>query len=470
MIGGFMKRMSSVRLMIFSVILLTGSSVMAQDTMTLTLAQCVDMTLERNPEIRIAEKELAKAQAGIWEAYSAILPAVDASANLSHAWKIQTSTIPNFLKPMLSPLAPIIPEFAQMPDYVQLSFGLENVFTYGVRLTQPLFLGGSGIAGIQLANATCRSSNHDLESKRQSLIYQAVNAFYGCILSKNVIEVQQEALKQAEANLNVVLSRYKAGSASGFDRMRAEVDVANLKPEIIASRNAYQSALTGLKTILGLPMGTNIDLQGELEYTNDALDGVSLAELQTEAMKNRPDVFSFEAQKDMAKNGIALARSQFMPKLFFSTDYSYLAMKNNLKFSQDDFSEGFTSALSLQVPLFYGFRNHKQMQKAKLDYKIVLDSEKLVHYGIGAEVEIGYNGYRVAQEKYQSARESISLAEEALRLANLMYQEGVSTQLDVMGSQLALTQARLNYISALYEYQMARYELRRVTGTLKGIL
>jgi outer membrane protein TolC len=62
------------------------------------------------------------------------------------------------------------------------------------------------------------------------------------------------------------------------------------------------------------------------------------------------------------------------------------------------------------------------------------------------------------------------MAQEAMRLANLMYEEGASTQLDVMGARLALTQARLNYVSSLYEYQMARYGLRKAAGLLKGVL
>jgi len=64
----------------------------------------------------------------------------------------------------------------------------------------------------------------------------------------------------------------------------------------------------------------------------------------------------------------------------------------------------------------------------------------------------------------------VELAEEALRLANMMYKEGTNTQLDVLNSQLALTRARLNYVSSLYEYQMARYRLRRITGTLRQAL
>ena len=78
----------------------------AQEKLTLTLEKSIDLALENNPGIKMAEKEVAKSKAGVGEAWSNVLPQLDASANLSHNWKIQSQTIPNFLKPMLGPLAP----------------------------------------------------------------------------------------------------------------------------------------------------------------------------------------------------------------------------------------------------------------------------------------------------------------------------------------------------------------------------
>ena len=451
-------------------LLIVPLSGFSQEVMRLTLEQSVGMALKKNPEVLMADKELTKARAEIWEAYAAILPTLDASANFSHAWYIQTTTIPNFLKPMLEPLAPTIPDFVDIPDFIQLAFGLENTFTYGLTLNQPLFLGGAGIAGVQMAYATKRASAHHLESTKQNLIYNTVSAFYGCLLAKEVVQVQREALEQAEANLDVVLKKYEAGSASGFDRMRAEVEVANLKPEVIAAENEYQSALTGLRMILGVPQGTAVEVQGALSYAEDDFSGMNLEDLEKLAFENRPDLLELTAHRTVASKGIALARSEFMPKLYFSTDYSFLAMRNDMKFRQDDFSKGFTSALSLQIPLFRGFSNYKKLQKARLDYQIVLDSEKLTKDGIVAEIELAYHKFRETREKYMAADESVELAEATLRLANLMYEEGASTQLDVLSSQLALKQARLNYATALFEYQTARYELRRAVGVLEGVL
>ncbi len=441
------------------------SIVNGQEKPTLTLATSVDYALKHNPELKMAEKEVAKANAGIGEALSGILPQLDASANFRHDWAIQSQTIPNFLKPMLGAMAP-----PGMPDFVRISFGLENMFTYGVQISQPLFLGGAGIAGIQTAKAAKRAAQQNLEMKRQNLIHQTVNAFYACLLAQNLIDVQEEALTQAKANLAVVEKKYNVGTASGFDKMRARVEVANLEPNLISAKNSRQAALTYLKNILGLRNNAEVDVSGELTFSEDKFGRMALRELQAMALKNRPEILALSEQKNITRKGITIARSNFLPKIFFQTDYSYLALRNDLKFRQNDFSKGFTSTISLQIPLFHGFRSSRQYQKARIDFKMMQDSEKQLNDGVFAEVEVSLNKFNEARQKFLSAQQTVDLAKEALRLANLMYNEGANIQLDVLNSRMALTRAKMNYISSLFEYQISRYQLRKATGTLKGIL
>lgn len=440
------------------------------EPVTLTLEQAVQMALERNPQVAISRRELEKAEAGVWEAVGALLPSVGASAAAQHAWDLQSTTIPNFIKPMLEPLAPYIPGLEEMPDYVEMTFGMENVVRYGLTVRQPLFLGGAGIAGVRLATAVRHAMREQEESVRQRLISQTARAFYSCLLAREVVRVEEQAVAHAEANLATVKARYEAGSASGFDLMRAEVEVANLRPHLIASRNGYRASLANLKAVLGLPHDREVEPLGSLDYQPDDLAQQPLGALVEAALVRRPEMRMLTAQKRAASSAVAIARSAFLPKLFFSTEYSYQGMRNDWDFRRGDFSKGFTSAVSAQLSLFEGFRNLQGYHKARVDLRIVEQRQREMESAIAAEVEVARNSFVQAQEKLDSARETIGLAREALRLADLRYQEGVSTQLDVLGAQLALRQAELNYVSALFEYQMARYELRRVTGTLQGAL
>jgi outer membrane protein len=441
------------------VLFLVPLSIFAQEITVLDLERSVDLALKNNPNIRIAEKEVLKARASVREAYSNILPQLDASASFQHAWELQKSTIQNFLQPVLGG-----------PDFLEVAFGRNNTFIYGATVTQPLYLGGAGIARIQLSMAARDAAEENLEDQRQNLIYQTADAFYLCLLAKELITVQEEAMAQAQANLDNVIKKYNVGMASGFDKMRAEVEAANLQPELIVARNNYQLALTQLRATLGLKRDAVIEVKGEFQYAEDDFGNLPLEDIQSTALKDRPVVRALSEQKYMIKKGVTLARSSFLPKLFFQTDYSYMAMSDDYKFTQKDFFKGFTSAISLQIPLFHGFRSAAQYQQAKLDYKKMLDTEKQVYDGIAAESEVAYNKLQEAKQKYLSAKQTVDLATEELRLANLMYDEGVNTQLDVLNSQMALTRAKLNYVNSLYEYQTARYQLRKVTGKLKGIL
>ncbi|MDZ7316442.1 MAG: TolC family protein [candidate division KSB1 bacterium] len=439
----------------------------AEEELVLTIEKSVELAMANNPAYQMKLKEVRKAKAAVVEAYSNLLPQVNATASLQHAWAIQQTTIPNFIKFMLGEN---FPGASMMPDYVRISFGLENTFVYGASLTQPLFLGGAGWAGVQISRAAAEAAEQSLEATAQSLRYQTAAAFYGCLLAQEVAHVRKQALEEAQKNLDIVRKKYEAGAASRFDVMRAEVNLANLKPEAISARNNLQNVMTLLKMTLALPMETPIRLEGHLSFAEDEFTGLALEEYQRMALQFRPEIKVLDQSKYMAHKGITAARSAFLPKVFFQTDYSYMAMRNDMKFAQKDFSKGFTSAVAVQLPLFTGFKSIAQYQKAQIDYRVVLDTKKQSEDGIAAEVEAAYHKLIEAKERYASANETVHLAEESFRLAGMMYEEGANTQLDVFTAQLGLTSARLNYLSSLYDYQMARYALRLATGRLKEIL
>jgi outer membrane protein TolC len=446
------------------------ASLAAQGKRVLTLEESVALAFKQNPELAVAENEHTKTRAGIWQAWSTVLPRIDGFASLQHSWEIQTSRIPNFLKPMLGPLAGMIPGFEQMPDFVDIAFGLENMLRYGASITQPLFLGGAGMAGIRVANAAERVSEHALEAKRQTLIHDVATAFYAVLLAKELVRVQENALAQARANLEVVSKKFDVGMASPFDKMRAQVDAANIEPEAIAARNNLQSALSGLRTLMGLDRNSAIEVSGQLAFVEDELRTASLPDLQKTALERRHEVRIADEQATIADNGISLARSEYWPKLIFQTELSYLGMRDDLRFVGKDFSKGLTSALTLQIPIFTGFSRWKQNEKAQLDYDIALENQRRLLIGVDAEVEVAFNKFREAEEKYRSADQTVALGTEALRLARVLYDEGANTQLDVLNSQLALTRAQVNHANSLFEYQTARYQLRRALGMLEGVL
>ena len=62
------------------------------------------------------------------------------------------------------------------------------------------------------------------------------------------------------------------------------------------------------------------------------------------------------------------------------------------------------------------------------------------------------------------AREAVALADEDLRAIRERYRVGVATALDVVTSQVALDQARVNLVGSRYDYVTAKAELEAVLG------
>ena len=69
-----------------------------------------------------------------------------------------------------------------------------------------------------------------------------------------------------------------------------------------------------------------------------------------------------------------------------------------------------------------------------------------------------------AKEKLLSQEKNVEQAEESQRIAELNFAEGMITVLDISQAQTALTQARVNYSQALFDYVMALAALDRAIG------
>ena len=83
---------------------------------------------------------------------------------------------------------------------------------------------------------------------------------------------------------------------------------------------------------------------------------------------------------------------------------------------------------------------------------------------IELEVRSAYSEFIQAKEVLDSQKKVQEQAEEALRLAGVRNEAGSGTQLDVLGAQTALTEARTTQVQALRDYSVARARLERSMG------
>ena len=78
--------------------------------------------------------------------------------------------------------------------------------------------------------------------------------------------------------------------------------------------------------------------------------------------------------------------------------------------------------------------------------------------------EKAYLNLRSAEQTIQSTQTAVAQGQESFRIATLRYRAGVGTNLDVLDAETKLTDARNNYVQALYNYNISIAALEQLTG------
>jgi outer membrane protein TolC len=135
-----------------------------------------------------------------------------------------------------------------------------------------------------------------------------------------------------------------------------------------------------------------------------------------------------------------------------------------------DRRDGWTAGLQAQWDIFDGRATAGRVAQAKsqlMQTKLAVDETTLA---IDVEVRRAHSSLTEAWELVDASGKVVEQANEALRLANVRYGAGTATQLDVLTSQVALTEARLNQLVAYFNYNIALAAMRKAVGEADPLL
>ena len=415
-----------------------------QEKLVLTLQESIQLALTQNPSHLAAEERVAGAKSQIREAIAGFFPTLSASGLRTLKEKVMVLEFPSFTP-------------GEPPQRVELDFTRDYQATFS--LSVPLFVGGQLKSGFNQAKYNYLSTD---ESRRQSAhmtVFNAKIAFYGFLLAQEFVNVAEESVTVAEKHLNNVQTMYEVGMSSKFDLLRSEVQLANLKPQLIKAKNNLKVAELSLKTVLGVDLAQPIEIKGELTYRPFNFD---LEQALTQAIQNRPELQQLDYQKMMAGELLKMSRGSRYPTVAIAGTFNLWADKFNLK--EDTWQSYYAVNLAVSVPLFRGFASSAQIAQSKSMIREIELGKKGLEDMIRFEVRQAVLNLEDAKESLLSQEKNVEQAMESLRIAELNFAEGLVTTLDVSSAQAALSQAKTNYSQALFDYVVSLAELDKAMG------
>lgn len=439
-----MKNMNRI-LLAFFLLLLLGSFSLPQEKMTLTLDDSINLALAQNPYHLAFEKRVEAAEAQRRQALAGFFPTLNAQGLKTLDEKVFELEFPS-----------IIP--GQPPQKVEFDFTRDYQFSMALNI--PIFTGGRLVSSYKYAGYNLKSTREAMRQSQHSTVFNTKRAFYGILLAREFVRVAEAAVQDAEKLYNNVKVQYEVGLASQFDLLRSEVILVNLKPQLIQARNNLKVMELNLKTLLGLDLESEVEIEGELVY--EEVESDLDAALQ-KAFQNRPELKQIKFQSQMAGANLRIARSSGLPSVSITGQFNYWADAFNFK--KDTWQDFYAINLTLNLPIFNGFAAHARVSQAKALIKEIELNQKGLLDMLEFEVRQAVLKLEEAKESLLSQEKNVEQAKESLRIAELNFAEGLITILDISQAQTALTQARTNYSQALYDYKVALADLDRAMGT-----
>lgn len=341
---------------------------------------------------------------------------------------------------------------------------LDKSWRIAIEVRQALYTGGQVRAALRIAKFTQESSYWNLRDTVDRIVARVRTQFDSILLNRSLITVQEESTRLLENQLQDQQNRFKAGSVPRFNVLRAEVELSNVRPNLIRARNDYLIAQLELCKTLGLPAGPGGDPQllvvGQLSGSPRPF---SLSTALQVARERRP-LLKVQRQNILIETEqIKVALAGYKPRLDINAGYE--ARNSILSNDLSDVINGWFFGVTGRWEIFDGLATsgrtqqaRSRLETARLNY---LDSLQQVEL----EVQKAFARMRQAQETIESQQKNVEQALEALRLATERLDAGAGTQLDVLDARVALTRARITELQARADYQIALAEFDRVTAT-----
>jgi outer membrane protein TolC len=416
-----------------------GSIVEGKSTgsmMDLSLDDAIQRGLRNNLGIILQDSSQRNANGQRLEELQALLPTVTGAASIN----VQQVNLAAYgLK--FPGLNPIIGPF--------------QVVDFRAYLTQNLF-NVSALQNYIASKHNFAASKLTAQDARDLVVLTVGNAYLLCVADQARVEAVTAELATSKVSLDQAVAAHDAGTSPKLDVLRAQVDYQNEQQTLIATKNELAKDKLVLARAIGLPLDQEFQLTDRAPYA--AFNDIDPKASVEEALKTRKDLAASGEQVKAAEADKKSAWAYQLPVASFTGDFGDLGTTPGHSHSS------YTATGQITVPVL-------QIAKTKGQNEVAAASLEQAKARLGDQAQQVNQDVRdslldiqAAAKLVEATHSNVELANEALSEAQQRFKAGVSDNLPVSQAQSQTEQANDQYISALYQHNIAKLSLARALG------
>jgi outer membrane protein TolC len=387
----------------------------------LTLDEIERIALAENPEIHVAARKIAAA-----EAHVPLAGALDDPQAMYRGWQV----------PLTKPW-----------DYN----AAQNMFMLGQSFP------GRGKRDLRtnIAESDVELAKDQLEATRLRLRVQVRKAFFDMLHAQDEIRIHDQHVGIAQQAIQAARIKYSVGKIPQVEVLKAQVALTRLAEHMIRFDRDAEVARAHLDTLMGRRPESPIQVRGEYAVTTPL---PSLETLITTAMKERPDLIEAAADVDKSRKAQDLAKKTMVPD--FNVAAGYMLMPSGQDPRNNYMVEG-----SMSLPWL-----NRRKHDAEVNDAAVAVSEKSAEVmamktaAIG-QIQESLAEARAAQRLARVYEDSLKpQAEQTLHAAIVAYENDQTSFLDLLDSQMTVIDVDLAAVDALADFNTKMADLEMAIG------
>ena len=301
-----------------------------------------------------------------------------------------------------------------------------------------------------------KAAQFSAEDARDMVVLTVGNAYLLCVADGARVEAVRAELQTSKVSLDQAVAAHDAGTSPKLDVLRAQVDYQNEQQNLISTVNQLAKDKLALARTIGLPLEQQFALTDSAPYA--ALDHVDAKEAFEQALKTRRDLKAMQESLKAAEAQKKAAWEQQLPTAdvsgFFGDQGTTVGHSHGVYTAT-----GEVTAPILQIAKTKGDEQVAGAQYTQAEAKL---SDQVQQ--VSQDIRSSILDIEAAAKLVEATRSNVDLATEALSESQQRFHEGISDNLPVSQAQSQFEQANDQYISALYQHNVAKLSLARALG------
>jgi len=293
-----------------------------------------------------------------------------------------------------------------------------------------------------------KSKYEDFEDAKSNLFFEVKSAYYELYFIQKSIDITIDNIRIMNSFRNLALIKISAGTASGVDEIRVEMELADLENNLALFRDRWFATSVKFNKLLNVSSTSDIIIpdklwDNELEFSRqDVIDSLQ---------KNNHQLMSLEFLRQSFVSREKQAKKQGNPNIILGADYTLIG-DNGI--SPDGGKDALFVKVGITIPL-YRKKYSAMVNESVFQQKVVEDKKVSKVNALETLFEKVYSEYADAQRRIVLFEKQSTLAGRAINILESEYASNGKNFEEILRMEKSLLKYGLELEKARGDKQVA---------------